>query len=86
MKTRFLINNEVFLDNGTLEECYKYYEKYYKPKGFILNKESQDVYIEFDREIQLNEGDRVDLSGFRMVQWKCVDLDTDMIIYALEEE
>lgn len=71
---------------GTLQDMYKYYEDNYKKHGFILNKQEENVYKEFDREIQLNEGDRVDLQGFRIVDWKCVDLDNDVIIYSLKEE
>ncbi len=85
MKTRFRISSEVF-DNGTLEECFEYYERNYKQHGFILDKEAQDVYKLFDKEIALNEGDRVDLCGFRIVEWKCIDLDNDVIIYSLREE
>lgn len=86
MKTRFSIADEVFLMKGTLDDIYKYYEDCYKDKGFILDKHSEDVYKEYDREIHLNEGDRVDLQGFRVVDWKCIDLDNDVIIYSLREE
>lgn len=86
MKTRFSIAYEVFLGEGTLEDMYKYYEDVYKKHGFILDKEREDVYKEFNNEIHLNEGDRVDLHGFRLVEWKCVDLDNNVIIYSLEEE
>jgi len=86
MKTRFLINSEVFLMPGTIEKMYQYYEDNYRKHGFVLNKAEESVYKEFDREIQLNEGDRVDLYGLRIVDWKCVDLIDDVIIYALDEE
>jgi len=71
---------------GTLPVMYKYYEDNYKKNGFILNKQEENVYKEFDKEIQLNEGDRVYLQGFRIVYWKFVDLDNDLIIYSLKEE
>ena len=86
MKTRFSVNDDVFIGNGSLENCYKYYEDYYKESGFVLDKKREEVYKEFDKEIQLNEGDRVDLLGFKIVKWKCLDLDNDLILYALEEE
>ena len=44
MKTRFEINEEVFLDNRTLPECYEYYENYLKQYGFVLDKEREDVF------------------------------------------
>jgi hypothetical protein len=86
MKTRFSISQDVFSTTGTLNEMYKYYEDVYKKHGFILDKRQEDVYKDFNKEIQLNEGDRVDLQGFRIVDWKCVDLDSDLIIYSLIEE
>ena len=86
MKTKFSIANEIFLGRGTIEEMYKHYELGFKEQGFILDKESEDVYKIFDKEFHLNEGDRVDLCGFRIVSWRCVDLDSDMIIYSLDQE
>lgn len=86
MKTKFNVNNEVFLGFGTIENCFKYYEDNLKEFGFILDKENEDVYKMFDDEIQLNEGDRVNLCGLRIVDWKCVDLDYGFIEYSLKEE
>lgn len=88
MKTRFSINNEIFgRTDLRLADMYKYYERFYKKYGFILDKMNESVYMDFDREIHLNEGDRVDLKGtFRLVEWKCVDLDKNIIRYELIEE
>ena len=86
MRTKFSIANQIFLGKGTLEEMYQDYENEFRKQGFVLDKQSEDVYKIFDKEIHLNEGDRVDLYGFRIVSWKCVDLDEDMIIYSLDEE
>lgn len=88
MKTRFEINEEVFLDNGTLAECYDYYEKYLKEYGFVLDKEREDVFKEFDRSIILNEGDRIEMDGIglRIINWKCYDIDNDVMTYVLKEE
>lgn len=88
MKTRFEINEEVFLDNGTLPECYDYYEKYLKEYGFVLDKEREDVFKEFDRSIILNEGDRIEMDGIglRIIIWKCYDIDNDVMTYVLKEE
>ena len=86
MKTRFSISNEIFLGEGTLEDMYQYYEKYYKDKGFVLDKINEDVYKEFDREIHLNEGDRVALQGIRIVDWKCIDIEKNLLIYSLIHE
>jgi hypothetical protein len=88
MKTRFEINEEVFLDNGTLPECYDYYEKYLKEYGFVLDKEREDVFKEFDRSIILNEGDRIEMDGIglRIITYKCYDIDNDVMTYVLKEE
>jgi len=83
MKTKFTVNEEVFLNNGTPEECFKYYEDNFKQFGFELDKENEDVYKMFDTEFHLNEGDRVNLCGLRIVEWKCVDIDCGFIEYAL---
>lgn len=88
MITRFEINKEIFLGNGSIYNCYKYYEKHYKQDGWILDKEKETVYIDFNREIYLNILDRVSFHsiGLRQVVWKCIDLELDIIEYALHEE
>jgi hypothetical protein len=88
MKTRFEINKEVFANNGTLSECYEFYEKYLKQYGFVLDKEREEVFKEFDRSIILNEGDRIEMDGIglRIITWKVYDIDNDIMTYALEEE
>ena len=86
MKTRFEVSQDVFIGNGSLKKCYKYYEDVYKKHGFILDKQTEDVYKIYDKEFNLSEGDRVDLLGFKIVDWKCIDLENDLIIYALTEE
>jgi len=88
MKTRFEINEKVFLYNGTLPECYEYYEKYLKQYGFVLDKESESVFKEFDRSIILNEGDRIEMDGIELsiITWKCYDIDNDIMTYVLKEE
>ena len=87
MKTKFLINSEIFLYNGGLEECFKHYEEYYKEDGYVLDKENQDVYIIFDEQFDFKEGDRVTIFGItRLVDWKNTDITKRMIIYSLDEE
>jgi len=88
MKTRFEFNKEVFLGNGTLHDCYEYYEKYLKQYGFVLDKEYENVFKEFDRLIILNEGDRIETDGIglRIITWKCYDIDNDIMTYVMEEE
>ncbi len=86
MKTRFDVNTEIFLKIRTLEDGYKRYEDYYKDKGFVLDKINESVYKEFNREIHLNEGERVYLEGFKFVDWKCIDLDKNIIRYSLIDE
>lgn len=86
MKTRFELTDVIFIDNNrTLEEDYQYYEENYREKGFILDKKTEDVYKVFDKQININEGDRVLLDGeFMIVNWKCLDLENETIIYSLE--
>lgn len=86
MKTRFLINDEVF-SVGRIEECYEYYEKYYSNNGFVLDKENENVYKDYDRRILLNEGDNVtlDFSGDKKIDYKIYDIDADIMCYYLKE-
>lgn len=88
MKTRFDVSREVFSIDGNLLDCYDYYEQNLKEFGFILNKEEEAVYKEFDKEITLNEGDRVVLDGMgiRIITWRCYDIDKDLMTYVLIEE
>lgn len=86
MKTKFTINREIFLDKGTLTECYEHYDKYYKEDGWQLDKKNEDVFMIIEREINLNEGDVVDIKGIRRVAWKCVNVLDEIIEYALEED
>ena len=88
MKTRFDFSPEVFNIDGNLLDCYDYYEQNLKEFGFILDKEEEAVYKEFDKEITLNEGDRVILDGIglRIITWRCYDIDKDLMTYVLIEE
>tara|TARA_R110000868_G_scaffold112930_4_gene303611 strand:+ start:7297 stop:7563 length:267 start_codon:yes stop_codon:yes gene_type:complete len=88
MKTRFDFSPEVFSIDGNLLDCYDYYEQNLKEFGFILDKEEEAVYKEFDKEITLNEGDRVILDGIglRIITWRCYDIDKDLMTYVLIEE
>jgi len=83
MKTRFNINYEIFGQRRIIKDPYKYYEDHYKDRGFVLDKINEDVYKEFNREIHLDEGDRVHLEGLRIIDWKCIDLDNNIIKYSL---
>ena len=85
MKTKFTINREIFLQTD-LDKAYERYNKCYKKSGWILDKEDESVYKIFDKEINLNEGERVDLQGYRTVTWKCVNVLEGYIEYEIEEE
>ena len=85
MKTKFKIGNEIFLE-GTLPECYHFYEKHYKEHGWQLDKENEEVFMIFDKEINLKEGDWVDIKGCRYVSRKCINVLDDIIEYDLKEE
>jgi hypothetical protein len=84
MKTKFKIGNEIFLV-GTLTECIEFYEKYYKDKGWQIDEEDEEVFMIIDKEINLKEGDRVDIKGVRVVASKCLNVIDDIIEYELEE-
>lgn len=86
MKTKFTIDREIFLLNKTLSKCYEYYEKYYKEDGWQLDKDNEEVFMIIDKEINLNEGDRVNIRGIRLVVWKCVNVFDEVIEYSLDEE
>jgi hypothetical protein len=65
------------------------YKKHFKDHGFIFNKQTGELYKDFDRAIFLNEGDRVDLipfCSFQKVTWKYYFIDEDMMVYFLEQE
>ena len=87
MKTRFEVGH-IFLNNGTLQECFDYYENNLKEYGFILDKEREEVFKEYNRQILLNEGDRIEMDGLglQIISWKCYDPDNDIMIYTLIEE
>ncbi len=88
MKTIVDIYEEVFLRDGTLLECYEYYEKRLKQYGFVLDKKDESVFKEYDRSIILKEGDKIvmDGIGLRIIAWKCYDIDNDIMTYFLKEE
>lgn len=86
MKTKFEISQEVFGVSADIEKCFEYYEKYYKKHEFELDKTYQDVYKVYNKEIQLNVGDRIRLFDYRIVTWKCIDVENDTIVYVLETE
>lgn len=86
MKTKFIINQEIFT-HKSIDEDYEYYENHYKKYGFILDKLNEMVYVLFDEEFNFNEGDRVEIFGrHRIIDWKCTDISNKIIEYALIQE
>ena len=85
MKTKFDVSDSIFGTVG-IEKCFDYYNKHYKERGFIFDKENQEVYKIFNKEIHLKEGDRIFLESFRIVTWKCIHIEEDMIEYIVNEE
>jgi hypothetical protein len=88
MKTRFEIDEEVLLQTETLPEFCDYYEKHLKQYGFVLDKEREEIFKEYDKPILLNEGDRIEMDGIgsRIITWKCYNIDNDIMTYGLNEE
>ena len=85
MKTKFTINKEIFWEHTLLKDAYKEYEEDYREHGWILNKGDEEVYMIFDKEINLNEGDRVNMQDgfYRTVKWKCLHVLIDVVEYEL---
>jgi hypothetical protein len=88
MKTKFDVSNYCFLnEGGTVAQGEEIFEKELKDNGFLYDKETETVYTTVDRHIDLNEGDRVSLCiGIFIVEWKCYDIDEDVVEYVLKEE
>jgi len=86
MITKFTINAEIFRGKGSLKQSFKIFEESYKCYGWELDKETEDVFIIINHEINLSEGDRVNINGIRIVDWKCTNVLDGIIEYALVEE
>jgi hypothetical protein len=90
MKTKFYINDEIFNDERhmpTLQDSYEYYEEHYRELGFTLDKTSEDVYIIYDKEYNLNTGDRVFLAHiYRFVMRKCLNIESNTIEFFLKKD
>ena len=86
MKTKFSISDRCFGHVDTVDEGEKLYNKWYKKRGFIYNKENEEVYKIFDKEIHLNIGDKVSIGGLGIITWKCYDIDQGFIEYVVEDE
>jgi hypothetical protein len=86
MRTRFDISNYIFTSD--VESGCARYEASYKEDGFILNKQEEAVFKEYDRGILLNVGDRVTIPifGAGIIVWKGYDVDSDIMTYVLYEE
>ena len=86
MKTKFCISHRCFGYVDTVEEGEKIYNKLYKKRGFIYDKEDEEVYKILDKEIHLNIGDKVNIGGIGIITWKCYDIEEDFIEYVVEDE
>ena len=84
MKTKFTLKTKLFYDPPDPED--KRIIKYYRHQGFTVNMKDEEIYRFYDYEIKLNIGDRISLSGFQLVEWKCFYLEEDYIEYILVEE
>ena len=87
MKTKFSIGFLVFTSARTKDECVKIYKSDYKKWGWKINIDKEDVYVMVNREINLNEGDIVDVCDFQLaVMYKITNITKGYIHYELEEE
>jgi hypothetical protein len=85
MKTKF-ITTEIFIEDRTLTESFEIFEKYFSANGWYIDLDNEEMFITIDKEINLNEGDRIDLHGYRKITWKCYNIIQDTIEYYTKEE
>jgi hypothetical protein len=85
MKTKFT-TKEIFDTFKSKSQVYQVYEQYFSQKGWMIDLDNEEMFIIIDKEINLNEGDRIDLYGYRKVTWKCLNILEDIIEYNTEEE
>ena len=88
MRTKFDVSPD-FLNRAfkNKEQSLLYFEKYYKNDGFELDLDKVEVVKIVDKEIHLNVGDRIVFNNeYRIVIWKRVNIDDDIIEYVVEEE
>lgn len=89
MITKFGVSSILFAPGRTLEEVENIYKKYYKPAGYIFDRENENIFKVFNKEINLSEGDKVRTdcrTGILKVNYKLYDAEDDTMIYELEEE
>ena len=82
MKAKFMFRDS----ERSLIEFRKIYEKYYKEDGWLFNEIDEEIYIIIDKEINLKEAERVDMSGLKLISWKCVNIFEELIEYIIVEE
>ena len=85
MKTKFT-TKEIFDTFKSKSQVYQVYEQYFSQKGWMIDLDNEEMFIIIDKEINLNEGDRIDLYGYRKVTFKCLNILEDIIEYNTEEE
>jgi len=83
MKSRFNISDDVF-SQGSLKAGYDDYEENYKQFGFVLDKDRELVFKEFDVIIKFNIDDIVEINGvwgLLKITHKYYDLDENIMYY-----
>lgn len=85
MKTKFT-TKEIFDIYVTITRVYEVYQQYYSEQGWFIDLDNEEMFIIIDKEINLNEGDRINLHGYRKITWKCINIIQDIIEYNTEEE
>lgn len=78
------MKTKISLSDIDIEEKKEYFENYLQQNGFIV--ENGEICKIFDNEIILNEKDRIYLYGYRIVNWKCYNIDEDTMEYDVHEE
>ena len=93
MKTKFSFYNCI-PSGSSPKESNESVEAYFKEhdlqkEGYVLDLENVDIYKIIDKEIILQEGERVIIDRnfwYLIVVWKLVNIDEGYIEYALKEE
>ena len=88
-KTRFQCLESVETTCGSRKEkeIDAYFHKHLKNIGFIWDKKTWDIYKDFNYQINLNEGDTIDMEpfcGHQTISHKYYDVTNDIIVYTTE--
>jgi hypothetical protein len=89
-KTRFLCLSVIEDLIEWQKDNSAYFKKYLKNRGFIWDEKNlYDVYKDFNRPINLNEGDLICIEpfcGLQTITDKHYDVDNDIVVYNIQTQ